>query len=149
MPIATFTSTRREQGSGFTVNPTWYLGDIAAQSADRTPLFVRLPTREAESLDRAAARLGTSKGRIVADLLAAHLEPPSGIDALKGAPVGRHEFTQIQKLEVLTLEQLATLLELDVEVVGALAGRGDIPGRKLGDEWRFSRAAILAWLAGE
>jgi len=110
---------------------------------------VRLPRDEADRLDRAAARLGTSKGRIVADLIAEHLEPPSGIDALKGAPVGRHEFTPIHELEVLTLEQLATLLELDAEVVGALVDRGDIPGRKLGEEWRFSRAAILAWLAGE
>jgi excisionase family DNA binding protein len=110
---------------------------------------VRLPRAEAERLDRAAARLGTSKGRIVADLLARHLEPPSGIDALKGAPVGRHEFTPVQELEVLTLEQLASLLELDVEAVRALAEQGDLPGRKLGEDWRFSRAAILEWLGGE
>ena len=110
---------------------------------------MRLPRDQADRLDRASARLGTSKGRIVADLIAEHLEPPSGIDALKGAPVGSHEFTPIHELEVLTLEQLATLLELEVEVVGALVDGGDIPGRKLGEEWRFSRAAILAWLAGE
>jgi len=110
---------------------------------------VRLPRAEAERLDRAAARLRTSKGRIVADLLARHLEPPSGIDALKGAPVGRYEFTPVHELEVLTLEQLATLLELDVEAVRALAEQGDLPGRKLGEQWRFSRAAILAWLGGE
>lgn len=110
---------------------------------------MRLPRAEAERLDRAAARLGTSKGRIVAELLATHLETPSGIDALKGAPVGRHEFTPVHELEVLTLEQLATLLELDVEVLRGLAEQGDLPGRKLGDEWRFSRAAILEWLGGE
>ncbi len=110
---------------------------------------MRLPRAEAERLDRAAVRLGRSKGRIVADLLAEHLEPPSGIDALKGAPVGRHEFTPVHELEVLTLDQLATLLELDVEVVRELAEQGDVPGRKLGEEWRFARAAVLAWLAGE
>ena len=110
---------------------------------------MRLPRAEAERLDRAAARLGTPKGRIVAELLAEHLEPPSGIDALKGAPVGRHEFTPANELEVLTLDQLAALLELDVELVGALAEQGDVPGRKLGEQWRFSRAAILEWLAGE
>ena len=110
---------------------------------------MRPPRDEADRLDRASARLGTSKGRIVAELIAEHLEPPSGIDALKGAPVGRHEFAPVHELEVLTLEQLATLLELDVEVVGTLVEQGEIPGRKLGEEWRFSRAAILAWLAGE
>ncbi len=110
---------------------------------------MRLPRAEAERLDRAATRLGTSKGRIVADLLARHLEPPSGIDALKGAPVGRHQFTPVQELEVLTLEQLASLLELDIEAVRALAEQADLPGRKLGEQWRFSRSAILAWLGGE
>ena len=50
---------------------------------------------------------------------------------------------------MLTLEQLAALLELDLETVSALAEQGDIPGRKLGEQWRFARAAILAWLAGE
>ena len=110
---------------------------------------MRLPRAEAERLDRVAARLGTSKGKVVADLLAEHLEPPTGIDALKGAPVGRHEFTPVHELEVLTLEQLAALLELDVEAVRALAEQGDIPGRKLAEQWRFSRAAILEWLGGE
>lgn len=110
---------------------------------------MRLPRVEAERLDRAAARLGTSKGKVVADLLAQHLEPPSGIDALKGAPLGRHEFTPVKELEVLTLEQLAALLELDADAVRASAEQGDIPGRKLGEQWRFSRAAILEWLGGE
>ena len=82
-------------------------------------------------------------------MLARHLEPPTGIDALKGAPVGRHEFTPVHELEVLTLEQLATLLDLDLEVVRKLAEQGDVPGRKLGEQWRFSRAAILVWLGGE
>lgn len=110
---------------------------------------MRLPRAQAERLDRAAARLGTSKGKVVADLLAEHLDPPTGIDALRGAPVGRHEFTPVRELEVLTLEQLAALLELDVEALRALAEQGDIPGRKLGEQWRFSRAAILGWLGGE
>ena len=63
--------------------------------------------------------------------------------------MGRHDFVPAQVLEVLTLEQLATLLELDPELVRGLAEKGEIPGRKLGDQWRFSRAAVLAWLAGE
>lgn len=74
---------------------------------------------------------------------------PVGIDALKGAPVGRHQFTPVQELEVLTLEQLAELLSLDADSVQGLAEAGEIPGRKLGEEWRFSRAAVLAWLEGE
>ena len=28
-----------------------------------------------------------------------------------------------------------------------LAEAGKLPGRKLGDAWRFSRAALVAWLS--
>ena len=48
---------------------------------------------------------------------------------------------------MLTLEELAELLSLDVESTRALAERGELPGRKLGEEWRFSRSAVLDWLS--
>jgi excisionase family DNA binding protein len=50
---------------------------------------------------------------------------------------------------VLTLEQLAELLSLDVEAALAFAEAGELPGRKLGEEWRFSRRKILDWLSGD
>jgi excisionase family DNA binding protein len=114
----------------------------------KEPLFVRIPVAEARKLDEASRRLETPKSRLVAELVARHLEQPVGIDALKGAPVGRAEFVPVNELEVLTLEQLGTLLSLEPDVVRDLAERGELPGRKLGDEWRFSRAAVLGWLAG-
>lgn len=49
--------------------------------------------------------------------------------------------------EVLTPEQLADLLQLDVETVLSLADAGEIPGRRLKNEWRFSRRAVPDWLA--
>jgi excisionase family DNA binding protein len=114
-------------------------------------VFLRLPVPEAELLDEASQRLGTPKSRLVADLVASYLEtdkPPRAIDALKGAPVGRASFAAAPELEVLTLEQLAALLALDIEAAQALAEAGELPGRKLGEEWRFSRRAILDWLSG-
>jgi excisionase family DNA binding protein len=115
----------------------------------KEPLFVRIPTAEARKLDEASRLLETPKSRLVAELLARHLEQPHGIDALRGAPVGRAEFVPVGELEVLTLDQLATLLSLEPEAVRELAERGEVPGRKLGDEWRFSRAAVLDWLGGD
>jgi excisionase family DNA binding protein len=50
---------------------------------------------------------------------------------------------------VLTLEQLAEMLSLDADSARALAEAGELPGRKLGEEWRFSRRAILDWLGGD
>jgi excisionase family DNA binding protein len=62
----------------------------------------------------------------------------------EGFGFGRHEASA----EVLTAEQLAELLQVDAKTVRSLAARGDLPGRKLGREWRFSRRAVLDWLAG-
>jgi excisionase family DNA binding protein len=91
------------------------------------------------------------KSRVVAELVASHLaadEPRPAIGALKGAPIGRAFFAPAEEREVLTLEELAELLSVDVEAARGLAEAGELPGRKLGDEWRFSRRAILDWLSG-
>lgn len=112
-------------------------------------MFLRLPVAEAETLDEASRRLGTPKSRLVSELVATYLarDPPPAIGALKGAPVGRASFMPADAPEVLTLEELAALLSLDPDATRALAEAGELPGRKLGDDWRFSRRAILAWLS--
>ena len=62
---------------------------------------------------------------------------------------GQHSFRPASELEILTPAQLPGLLQVDEEVVVELAEQGELPGRKVGEEWRFSREAILAWLAKE
>ncbi len=62
----------------------------------------------------------------------------------EGFGFGRHTAAS----EVLTAEQLAELLQVDAKTVRSLAARGELPGRKLGREWRFSRRAVLDWLGG-
>jgi excisionase family DNA binding protein len=49
--------------------------------------------------------------------------------------------------EVLTLEEVAALLKLSPDVVRSLAEEGELPGRRVGKDWRFARVAVLAWLA--
>jgi len=68
--------------------------------------------------------------------------------------VGHHSFRPVEPEQttagaraVLSGEQAAELLQVSPEVVRRLAARGQLPGRKLAGEWRFSRAALLAWLA--
>jgi hypothetical protein len=79
---------------------------------------------------------GRRKQHLVSDLLADRL----AVGRLEiGDPAGAEE--------VLTLAEAAALLRLPAEVVGARASAGDLPGRLLADEWRFSRSAVLAWLA--
>ena len=50
--------------------------------------------------------------------------------------------------EVLTLSEAAELLRVDAAVVRKLAEAGGLPGRQVGDEWRFSRSLLFDWLAG-
>jgi excisionase family DNA binding protein len=136
-----------------------------------TPLYVRLPPHEARKLDRAAHAVGAPKKDLVAGLVARYVDPDSddGLDALArlgaeapGAQprrvvieadepalvVGHHSFRPADIPEVLTPAQAAVLLQVDEEAVLALAEEGGLPGRRIGGEWRFARAALVAWLSG-
>ncbi|MBA2537359.1 MAG: helix-turn-helix domain-containing protein [Actinobacteria bacterium] len=120
----------------------------AAENAP-TPLFVRIPKTEADKLDRAAFQLKRSKQAIVASLIARYVDPatwPASHEAeTEEITVGRHTFRS-SPLDVLTPVALADLLQIDEELVVSLAERGEIPGRKIGGELRFSRQAVLDWL---
>jgi excisionase family DNA binding protein len=101
------------------------------------PLYVRLPEETADKLARAAVELRTPKQNLVAHLVENHLT------------VGRHEFFPNRVEDVLTTEEAAELLRSDVATVTAMAEDGTLPGRKVGDDWRFARAAILRWLGAD
>ena len=103
-----------------------------------SPLFVRLPQASAEKLSRAAFELKTPKRELVADLVDRYL-------GSEDVPIGRA--TQLAGPDVLTVEQLAELLQVDEKTVRSLAAKGELPGRKVGRHWRFSRQAVLDWLA--
>ena len=126
-------------------------------SVDATPLFVRLPASAARRLDRASFELGASKKDLVTALLERHVDPdsPGGLAALRRIVVeagdepltiGRHAFRPVDPPPVLTADEVAELLQADVADVVALAEAGDLPARRIGTAWRFSREAVLAWL---
>jgi excisionase family DNA binding protein len=48
--------------------------------------------------------------------------------------------------EILTIPELAALLKIAEKTVYGLAQRREVPGFKVGGQWRFSRAAIDAWI---
>jgi excisionase family DNA binding protein len=127
-----------------------------------TPVFVRLPSAEADRLDRASHELKLSKRELVTALVSRYLEPLAEETAAAGATrrvvvetggpeltVGRHEFRPAEPGEVLDVAQAAALLQVSEDVVSELADAGELPGRNLRGEWRFSRAALLRWLARE
>jgi excisionase family DNA binding protein len=117
---------------------------------DRRPLFVRLPEQQADRLDRAAFELKTSKQDLVSGMLTEYLGSrritvETADDALT---VGRHSFLATEPSEVLTLDEAADLLIVPARELTKLADKGELPGRRIAGEWRFSRSALLAWLGG-
>jgi excisionase family DNA binding protein len=117
---------------------------------DKTALYVRIPAPAAEKLDRAAFELRRSKQDLIAGLISA-ADP----DTLRrvtvettedGLTVGHASFRAFSPPEVLTIQQLAQWLQVDEKAVAELAEAGELPGRRLGGEWRFAREAVLEWL---
>jgi len=51
--------------------------------------------------------------------------------------------------QVLDDREAAQLLKVEVRVLQAAARRGEVPGRKVGRGWRFSKLALMRWLQHE
>jgi len=133
------------------------------KSAPEGALFVRLPATVADKLDRAAQALGMRKKDLVAGLVSRYVDPDSrrGLSALgslasrkvtvdlgeAGPTVGSYSFQPYEPPEVMDAEQAAEFLQIEEAVVVEMAEAGKLPGRKLGRAWRFSRAALVAWLS--
>src|SRR5207249_10689237 len=125
------------------------------RQADEAAHFVRIPSAEADKLHRAANALGVPKRELITTLVAQYVDPenPATLSRLGGTEpemsVGRAWFRPAEELEILTPAQLAGLLQVEEETIVAMAERKEIPARKAGEEWRFSRDAVLAWLAAD
>jgi excisionase family DNA binding protein len=133
----------------------------------RNALFVRLTPEQARRLDRAVAAVPARKKDLIGGLLERFVEPdtPAGLAALRelaghddmrrhvtvelggdGPVVGHASFRPAPEPEVLDAAGAAALLLVDEPALLALAERGEIPARRIGETWRFSRRAILDWL---
>jgi excisionase family DNA binding protein len=162
-------------------------------------VYVRMPDKVAQKLDKAAERFGVSKRDLLATLVSDHLDiegdelvfrpggrpdgtpkPPrpgdlwrkfadsgaAGTDtagpqegtADNAAPGPRVRMTKPAPApapapaapvsEVLTLAEAAELLRVPADDVRALVESGELPARRIGETWRFTRTAVLGWLAG-
>jgi hypothetical protein len=126
-------------------------------------LFVRLPAAAVDKLDRASEALGMRKKDLVAGLVSRYVDPDSrsGLHELgalathkvtvdlagPGPARGSYSFQPYDPPEVMNAEQAGQFLQIEAAVVIELAESGRLPGRKLGDAWRFSRAALVTWLS--
>ncbi|WP_037503474.1 helix-turn-helix domain-containing protein [Solirubrobacter soli] len=131
--------------------------------SDRTAVFLRLTTEQADRLDQAATALRAHKKDLVGNLVDRYIDPadltalrewmtpvpapsPRRVTVDLGTPgpvVGHADF---RPAEVLDTAGAADLLRVDEAAIVELATKGELPGRKIGDQWRFSRTALLSWL---
>ena len=112
-------------------------------STHNTPLFVRLPKQQVAALERLSEKTGRAKQHLVSEWLAERLMP-------RALAVGRIDVADALDLSsdaVLTLEETAALFKLPLETIRNAAESGELPGRRFGVEWRFSRIALLSWLS--
>ena len=128
----------------------------------QSPLYVRLPSNAVDKLDRASAALGMHKKDIVAGLITKYIDPdsqrglsalsslsrPRASDTLERSPmIGSYAFQPYDLPEIMNAEQAALFLQIDPRNVIELAEAEKLPGKRLGSDWRFSRAALVAWLS--
>ncbi len=122
----------------------------------KTALYVRLPASASDKLERATKALGITKKDLITHLVSTYAEtagttprPQRSLELVStGSGVGSYSFRPYDPPEVLTVAQAAQMLQVAESVVLELAEDGSLPGRKLGDTWRFSRDALLEWLGG-
>ncbi len=55
-------------------------------------------------------------------------------------------FEEMSELDVLTLEEAAVYLKVEYGAIRRLLKEQGLPGRKIGEEWRFLRGALADWL---
>ena len=48
--------------------------------------------------------------------------------------------------EILNIDGAAALLGVSIKTFSKVLREGDVPGRKVGREWKFSRRALIDWI---
>jgi excisionase family DNA binding protein len=120
-----------------------------ARKPPETPLYVKLPSAAVERLEQAAITLGVTKKELVTGLVEKYIHP-GGLKPPAGATMGTYSFQAYDPPEappVMNAHQAGQFLQIDENHVIELAEAGKLPGKKLGPVWRFSREALVAWLA--
>ncbi|MGI8713118.1 MAG: helix-turn-helix domain-containing protein [Solirubrobacteraceae bacterium] len=103
-----------------------------------TPLYVRLSADPNRRLQRAVSTSGKSKRQVVEDAVREYLTDD-------GLVVGRIALRE-ELPDVMTLPEAAAMLRLEETLLRDAAERGELPGRLIGGEWRFSHDALMKWL---
>jgi excisionase family DNA binding protein len=117
--------------------------DSTKRLPEKAALFVRIPAASAKKLEQHAKREGRSKQDIVANLILQALQKPSVTNSTPTPDV-----TLPETPEIMTLAELSAYLRVDEGELQQKVNAGELPVRRFGEEWRFSRQAIERWMEG-
>ena len=129
---------------------------MSRKQMTQKPLYVQLPMKSIENLHRAAVALGVHKKDLVASLVDRYVDPESkaSMSSLmatrvegSGPTLGSYAFQPFDPPEIMNATQAGQFLQLEEQLVIELAEAGELPGKRLGTLWRFSREALVAWLS--
>lgn len=75
-------------------------------------------------------------------------EQPVGSDAGSGSPADEWTTTVSALPELLTTKEAALVLRVEIDTLRRLAKSGQVPGVKVGGDWRFFKTRLLDHLYG-
>lgn len=116
-------------------------------------IYVRVPAGLADRLDRVSERLGMSKRDIITRLVGDRLEVEDALQPIRiwedEKPRSTGHIAPTNHPDVLSLDEAAALLRVNSDDIKEMAEAGELPARKVGSQWRFSRSALLNWLQAQ
>jgi excisionase family DNA binding protein len=113
---------------------------------EKTALFVRIPMATAKKLESHAKRAGKSKQDVVSTLITEGLQ--KGIAPSLVVPTAPTVSGPEAVSDIMTLDELVAFLRVDRSELERRLQAQELPARRFGDEWRFSREAIAHWMEG-
>jgi excisionase family DNA binding protein len=117
--------------------------DSTSKTPEKAALFVRIPSASAKKLEQHAKREGRSKQDIVAKLIHQELQKPVVTNSKSASGA-----TTPETPEIMTLEELSVYLRVSEIELQQKVAAGELPVRRFGDDWRFSKQAIERWMEG-
>ncbi len=112
---------------------------------ERSALFVRIPMATARKLESHAKRAGRSKQDVVSTLITEGLQKSTNNAVIAPTPPS---VVVEPSNDIMTLDELVAFLRVDRAELERRLHAQELPARRFGEEWRFSREAIAHWMEG-
>ncbi len=104
------------------------------------------------SVDELVRATGRTKQALITEFVEGAVATATETARATATTTTRETTTSAQALanesEICDLDEVAALLRVSPDQVLTRIGDGGLPGRLFGDDWRFSRDAVMRWLDG-